>query len=251
MRHKVFLAFPGSDGKYGAFHGLATASRNHDVTVQNYEDGDNFQVLWSWALAQAERGRHTHFAMLHADVCPQEGWLDVILGEMDWYRAAMISAHIAIKDNRGLTSTGILDPANPWRPLRRFTIREMMAKPPGSYTAESFGYGKPYALNHNNGCFAADLRRAEWYETDGDELRIQFAMPRRIIKNAKGYLAQCESEDWYFSRKVAEAGLPTRVTNRVRIVHREGKIEFPNDVPGRYEVDEDNKDLWEQVEMVA
>ena len=66
-----------------------------------------FNMLWCQAYnARRELGL-THFAMCHSDVHPDEGWLDTLLDEMDRTGADVLSAVIAIKDCKGLTSTGL------------------------------------------------------------------------------------------------------------------------------------------------
>ena len=66
-----------------------------------------FNMLWAQAYnARRELGL-THFAMLHSDVHPDENWIDTLLDEMDRTGADVVSAIIAIKDCKGLTSTGL------------------------------------------------------------------------------------------------------------------------------------------------
>jgi hypothetical protein len=248
MRHKVRLGFPGPGGLFGALRGLMTATKwKHDVVITNSDTAHgNFNVLWAEALDLAEAGEITHFAMLHSDTIPEPGWLDVLLGELDAAGVALVSAAIAIKDGRGLASCGIGDPADPWRPLRRFTFKELQGFPE-TFGAAHVGYPGGMLL-HNNGCWVADLRRKEWYaEDENGDLVAYFEFPHRIRRGPDGKRrALGESEDWYFSRQMHKLGIPSRITRKVVIAHR-GQMDFPNHTAwGAYEHDEDLRDKWDR-----
>jgi hypothetical protein len=203
----------------------------HEVTPRNSGNGfDDFNFVWADALNAFEHGEATHFAMLHADVTPDAGWLDVLLSELDRLDADLVSAIIPIKDRRGLTTCGVGDPCDRWNPFRRFTMREVMDMP------ETFGISDtPHPdkyLLHNTGCWACDLRKPLFFETDeGDCLKAFFNFPTRVFRGAKGvFEVGRESEDWFFSRKIHDLGAKTFATRKVRLLHR-GAAEFPNSEP--------------------
>lgn len=245
--HVVRLAFPGHTFCYGAVQGILQATGGtHTLSVSNSGTGwDDFNACWCDALNAYERGEVTHFAMLHADIAPQPGWLDVLLEELDRRELDLVSAVAPIKDYRGLTSSGIGDPADRWRPFRRFTVREVCAMPE-TFTAAEVGYADKYLL-HNTGCWACDLRNPLFRQTDAEgTLRCFFDFPRRSYRDpdSGAFAIACESEDWYFSRQIAALGARTAITRKVRLAHR-GAADFPNNAPwGRQEHDEDTAYKW-------
>lgn len=231
---------------------MMTCTAVHDVDLANHGDPTgNFDALWCEALNAYEDGTRTHFAMLHADVIPQEDyWLDVLLEEMDRFQVGLVSAAIAIKDNRKLVSAGIGDPSNPWLPLRRLTKKEL-GMLPETFGAEEMGYPGGCLL-HNNGCWVADLRRPEWraVNTNGHMI-ASFQFPRRNYRHpeTKRWMTEGESEDWYFSRMAHQLGVPSKVTRKVWLHHR-GVADYSNReeaIPTGYQNgDEDTRHKWDK-----
>jgi hypothetical protein len=222
----------------------STANR-HRVEVHPKESSllaNGFNQLWVDAL---ESG-YTHFAMLHADVVPQNGWIDTLMEELERTGADIISAVSPIKDDRGITSMGIAnDPAYWWTPLRRFTMREIV-RFPLTFSAEDAGYpGR--ALLVNTGCWLADLRNPLWRAEDGrGNLLIYFTIRDRVWKNGEKILCGVQSEDWFFSERLHAVGLKAVATRKVQLQHI-GRFPYPNNIAwGKWESDEDTRPLWEQ-----
>lgn len=205
-------------------------------------------MLWTEAHNAYERGEVTHFAMLHGDITPDQNtyWLDVLLEELDTRNASLVSVVSPIKDNRGLTSTGIADLNDPWRPYRRFTLREVLSRLPATFNAEMAGYpDRP--LLHNTGLWCCDLRREVFRRSINNELDLYFKFPTRAVRGTDGAWAhQRESEDWLFSRELWCRGIrDTYVTSRVRLTHH-GKMDFATfQAWGQFEDgDENTADKW-------
>lgn len=246
LRHKVRIGFPGKSLIWGAAKGLLTASLGaNDVTVSQSGNGwDDMEILWVDALNSASRGEITHFAMLHSDVVPSLGWLDVLANELDDRDADMISVIQAIKDDRGVTSCGIGDPSNPWQAFRRFTVREL-ADLPETFAIEDTPHPDKYLL-HNTGCLIIDLRKRLWRKTDDNGcLKAIFNFPLQAKLQADGtFEHQRESEDWYFSRQIASLGAKTYATRKVQ-THHVGDTGYPNTTDwGRWEHDEHTRHKW-------
>lgn len=240
-RAKVLVGMPGSSLCFGAAQGLLAASLGrHEVQIMNSGNSwDNFNTLWAAALNAFEQGMFTHFAMIHTDVIPCPGWIDVLMDELDDRRADLCSAIIPIKDSRGATTTGIGDPADSWSPFRRFTVRELMTMPE-TFSAGDVGY-EGWPLLHTSGLWVADLSREVFRQTDADgNLIAIFEFQRRIARRDDGkWEVACESEDWYFSRRLWELGANTIATRKVSLRHA-GGVEYANDEPwGSYENGDD------------
>jgi hypothetical protein len=134
MQPSVFLAVP----HYGdlvaeALPSLITASCRTDTTRISLNTNGasllafNFNLLWCAALNQRQDKGLTHFAMHHADIQAEVGWLDQLIDEMAAVQADVLSVVVPIKDEKGLTSTGLQDPKT--CKIRRLTMREIFTLP--------------------------------------------------------------------------------------------------------------------------
>lgn len=220
----VFLAMPrrGQQVAFGAsegYHlwptlGACAVVRGH--TVSSLLD-HTFNRLWCGALNLRARGV-THFAMIHDDVCPMQGWLDVLLDELRFSGADIVSAVVPIKTPEGMTSTAV-ETDDPWFP-RRLTLAEVHALPPTFGDAQVGG-----ELLLNSGLWVCDLHRP-WVDTPEP---LCFQTVNRIVLDGDGqYQAQVRSEDWEFSRATRARGARLLATRKVQLVHA-GECTFPND----------------------
>ena len=238
---RVFLGMPGyGDMTAGAANGLyhATSGQlsiggvDYRVALDRVvKSGSllahNFNGLWcgainldAMAIAQPEEygPRINYFAMLHSDVEPQEGWLDTLIEEMEDRDLDMLGVVVPIKDLQGLTSIALQKPdGDPWRPLCRLTMREVMELPE-TFTADDAGYD----LLLNTGCwvcrFDGELAK-QMHFTINDTIRFD---PERGI-----HVAEVEPEDWNFSRQWNARGLRIGATRKIRINHA-GHMRFGN-----------------------
>jgi hypothetical protein len=235
---RIFLAQPHygnlDPGAARGFH--SWASRRTDCEVIFADAGGSllartFNNLWAHALASAEKGLVTHFAMLHADIQPGEFWLDTLMREMARVQADVVSTIVPIRDDRGLTSTAIDNPANRWQPERRLTMSEVMQLPK---TFDSKGLQDAGLNPHghqllvNSGCWVCDISRP-WVLGDWTQNRpVQFTINDRVYKCPNGqWGVDVESEDWYFSREAARWGARIVATRLVEVKHI-GTQAFPN-----------------------
>jgi len=249
----VLLGFPGRGFDWGPVSAVIGASRHHRfITANNNNGWDDFNALLALALNKFDSGEITHMAMLHGDVMAEQGWLDILIGEMAANNADVVSTVIPIKDQRGLTSTGIGDPSNHWGPWRRLTMNEV-SDLPATFCLDDLAHlgadaDAGHYLLHNTGCWVADLRKPFWREVDETGgLKMIFDFPTRVAKwtNDKWQHFR-ESEDWYWSRKLHEAGARTFVTRKVPLQHIGAQF-FPNSSPwGTYEHDRDTAHNWSQ-----
>jgi predicted O-methyltransferase YrrM len=239
---RVLLGMPGyGEMTAGASRGLWRASKGRDAKVPideisvSYHQGSllaqNFNALWCEALSECHRGRPVHyFAMLHADIEPEDGWLDILIAELEARQLDVLSAVVPIKDPIGLTSTALeRDDKDPWRVLCRLTMKEVY-RLPETFMSEDVGH--PLLLN--TGCWVCRFDPA-WAK------KVRFTINDRIVFNTKTgvYQAQVEPEDWYFSRLCYELGLKLAATRKVRLNHI-GKGRYVNHEPwGQNDFDAD------------
>lgn len=253
--YQVYLAIPGVNFVWGTVTGVIRCTDQHVVHPRNeagrggYACMVDFNGLWTEALNWYDQGKITHFAMLHGDLtpCSEQYWLDELIDIMDAKRSPLVSALVPIKDQRGVYSSGIGDPLQPYGAYRRFTAREVQRELPETFNNRLAGYpDRP--LLHNTGCWVCDLRHPVFHRLNEDGSRkFLFAFPERIVKGADGeWVRQQESEDWFFSRLLWECGEHnTWMTRRVRLQHH-GNMVWPNDIEfGNYVHDDDTAPRWQ------
>lgn len=179
-----------------------------------------FGLLWTQAVMMGEREGFTHFAMQHADVVAQRGWLNILHTEMERLNCDLISVLVPIKDGSGLTSTGIDVQREPIK-FRRISMREAATLP------ETFGIEDTKhpdgTLVVNTGLWLARLNRpwnkrvsfqgVSWvfYYTDGTNSRISV-----------------EPEDWNMSRTLWMQGVKCYCTRKVQAKHMDGRVAYEN-----------------------
>lgn len=224
-RH-VFLGMPG----YGqlsaeASRGFWRASNGNSFvtysTMQSSLLAQCFNGLWCQALnTQADGKQVDYFAMQHSDVEPCDGWLDMLIDEMEAKDLDILGVAIPIKDNRGITSIAIGEPGDNWRVKCRLSLREIHSLP-ATFTSEDVG-GQ---LLLNTGLWVCRFN-PEWNKL------VHFEINDRIVydKQRKLYVAQVEPEDWFFSRLLHELGLKIGCTRLIPLNHR-GQATFTNKVP--------------------
>jgi SAM-dependent methyltransferase len=222
----VYVVMPHRDLRVhlGASEGLHFASLNkYRQVVSNYGTSvltQCFNHLFCEALNARATDGVTHFAMLHNDVIPCKGWLDVLMGEMDAGGYDVVSAVVPLKNSKGLTSTGLDTPGNPWS-VRRLTMTEVCELPP-TFTAADVPFRRGEAqLLLNTGCWLMKLDRPF---VDGLCFRQQDCIS--WVPSEGRYVEQSISEDWDFSRQLHTRGAKIAATRAVPVVHE--RPEFHN-----------------------
>lgn len=214
-----------------------------------------FNQFWATALKLQQKGMPiTHFAMLHADIVPDTGWLEILMEDLLTSGADLVGAVVPIKDPLGLTSTAIDDPKDPFNVTRRLTMNEVY-KLPEVFSATDCGYEEGRLLL-NTGCWVCDFTKP-WRlqsEIDSDTgkevlklrftIRDQIRVHRSKVKNDSGievdkvdYIPVVDPEDWNFSRQLQKLGAKVRATRRVGLDHK-GGLPFSSREPwGEWEWD--------------
>ena len=212
---RIFLGMPGYGTiTGGAARGFFRASRRHDVNLQMREGSllaHNFNLLWCWALNLAKKEKIDYFAMIHADIEPEDWWLDKLIEELESKSLDVLGVVAPIKDTRGMTSIALgREDGDTWRVHCRLTMREVMELPE-TFTSDDVG-GLPVLLNTGLWVCKFDLSWAK---------RCHFRINDRIVCDPDGdYVPEVEPEDWYFSRLLHEQGLRIGCTRKVVIGHR-------------------------------
>lgn len=246
-RYKILLGHPHNGFiTEGAARAMLRPAENHDVLVMPFGGSllaAGFNYLLCAALNMYNEGKITHLAFLHADVAPADSWLDTFAQEMDEHKADLVSGVIAIKDGRGLTSTGVGQLDLEWAPKKRFTVKEILELPP-TFSIADTGYPDDILL-HNSGLWLADLRSEVFHQHDSGGRGLVYFTIRDKIEFIDGkYVHNCEPEDWFFSRRLHEQGAKTFATRKVHIDHI-GWAAYPNDKAWGQDTDEAYRHLWD------
>lgn len=231
QRPKVFIALPSRPGEnmaFGLWQALERMGSGFDVYDKKAIPCSmlplSFNMLWCAALNARKEGI-THFCMIHSDVTPEPGWLEALLAEQKRVGADILSSVIAIKDDRGLSSTGVMNVNT--REMRKLTLEEAwgLQTSDGHCTFDAAGAGFPgHCLLMNTGCWVCDFTQP-WVE------KMCFRFHDHIVKQDDGvWRAACVGEDWLFSIDAWRLGLKAFATLDVK-VHHQGVFQYPNAVP--------------------
>lgn len=220
MAESVFVAVPCGGGllTYKAFPGLCQPSGRARVNLRLLDVGMiglNFNSLWAEALnLRGGWDAPSHWAMHHADVAAPPGWLDVLLDEMARVGADVMSAVVAIKDERGLTTTAVGRDGG--HVLRRLTLREVH-RLPATFSADDVRRAPGETLLVNTGLWACRFTEP-WVEEHC--FRVHDGTRRR----PDGTWEAVElTEDWAFSDWANRRGLKVWATRKVATVHQGGR----------------------------
>ena len=161
----------------------------------------SFNQLW----ATAKNNDADYFAMIHSDVIPDPGWMDVMYKELLETGADIISAVIPIKNNSGLTSTA-LETDDKWNP-RRLTLYEIFDREETFFDPQ---------LLVNTGLWMCKMK-SFWNTKD-----LIFHQEDSCRETKDGLQLLTFSEDWGFSRQAKANGARLFATRKVKLYH-----EFP------------------------
>ncbi len=218
--NRVFIGLPHYGGmEPEAYEGLKLPSKDAYFTVKP-QPGSllclGFNRLWCMALNSRQECGWTHFAMHHADISADPGWLDTLIEEMERAEVDVCAATIPIKDGRGLTSTARYNLTE--KNVSRLSMTELAQLPP-TFLSKHLD---PDILFINTGLWVCDFRRP-WVEQFPG-----FHIMDNVRKDADGiWRARALSEDWKFSYWCHEQGLRIAATRLVPVSHH-GRSKFGN-----------------------
>jgi SAM-dependent methyltransferase len=182
--------------------------------------GDQLWEHWNHGFDGDADKRIDFFVMLHDDVVPDDGWVEVLHGELRRNGADLLSAVVPFKDGRGLTSTGIGIPGPERHLLRRLALAEVFALPE-TFTAADCGY-PGHALLANTGCWIVRLDLPCFRQRNPDgSLKLRFNIEDKVVFNEglNQWQVQTVSEDWLFSFDFQELGGKVACTRKVKLSH--------------------------------
>lgn len=198
----------------------------------------SYNHVWINTLRRVHELNLRYLAILHADIIPDDFWIDKLIHEAEIFDADVMSAVVPIKEASGVTSTGISSD-DPFVPYMRLSQRQIndpafpktfdigminAAMMSGSLDKQHvIDIPSQAKLLVNTGCCVIRVDR-KWCEYAYFTIRDRI---RRVENDMM--IAEVESEDWFFSRLVAELGGLVMATTKVVTEHI-GSVEYRSDL---------------------
>ena len=162
-------------------------------------------MTFNMGLCEAFANEATHYCLLHNDVMPLDpDWLVKLKRIMDENSAVCVSVTLPIKGTKDTSTAKEHETRDPWRSVR-MSQEEVWAMPP------TWEAGDTYLAN--SGCMLLDLR-VPWIH------EVYFQLQDRIVHHPEhGWVPQCISEDWDFTRQLRAHGGKTMITQELKCAH--------------------------------
>ena len=234
MKPTVFLAMPHYSARAHltaaeAFFVTASAGACDIVARRTFGSSllaKAFNMLWAEALTANRNGAARYFVMLHSDIGPERGFVDILMQQIQEHEADIVSAVVPIKSTEGLTSVAF-DKMSPtcFEPSHRLTIREV-ASLPTTFDAEDAGCPGQCMLV-NTGCMIIDMDKPWCHRKRHGRLEALFSIEDCISDVDGTYQVGVAPEDWQFSRLIHRFGGKVMATRAVKLQHY-GEIGFAN-----------------------
>ena len=209
MTRKIFIGVPLHNGMMDSDCALALreVKEPHTLAIQTISLlAFNFNML----MIEAANNDHDWFVMVHGDVVPtSRGWVTTLIDMCERKKWRAISVPLAIKDDRGLTSTSVLRNLKTEK-LSRTELEALPKTFGNAYSKENLG--GPLLIN--TGLMAVDLR--------GFDLSLcHFHIIDKIIKMSDGKWGVANlPEDWNFSCMMNDTGNEYGITREVEAFHK-------------------------------
>lgn len=165
---------------------------------------------------------YDYFAMLHPDIEAQDGWLSLLLDELELVDGDVIHAPVAIKNQDGFTSTAIAYEDDDWSLKRRITTTELQ-KLPETFDAEIIRHHLDQDalwLLPNTGCML--MRAGTWLKDFPG-----FTIRDRVHREGDCWLSDVLPEDWNFGFWCGRNGVEVFGTRKVITKHY-GRMAHPS-----------------------
>lgn len=205
------------------------ATKQHNLLIRCQPGSllaNSYNTLWAQALNLRAQHGLTWFAVLHADIAPEDWWLDKLIDIAETNNADLLSAIVPIKESSGVTSTAISGVDDFMGRIRLTQSQIHRPEIPPTFDIDKLRiamqlvpkqYHVPVPDNArllvNTGCFVCRLD-SEW------STNVEFTINDRMPWYADiGFRPEVEPEDWYFSRRVAELGGRVMATREVVTQH--------------------------------
>lgn len=220
IKPRVALLYPSYNGWF--MHAGAIPSQRYSQTV--IKNGTSIiTTTFNKMLCEVLNSKEefSYLAMIHADIVPDMYFIDTLIEELESNNLDMLSAVVPIKDERGLTSTGLEVENTQWA-VRRLTMREIYDewKLPATFRVEDIPVRKgQQGLLLNSGCWVMRWDR-KWRQN------LFFRQHDRIVwsLSEQKFGNESASEDWDWSRQLLSRGCRLGATTKVGLYHQDPRF---------------------------
>lgn len=218
---KVFLALPMYDGRIEYDSLVAAgllASQRHEVRLfpkAGSRLAFNCTSLWCDAL---NSGAFDLFAMLHSDVIPPAWWLDILTANLIDHDAAFVSALSPIKDESEAFSALYFLEDGRQEVLSKSQADNPALPPCFDASALSVAMNERVTfLMPNTGCMVCRLDRPWCDKVWFQDITVMSMRDGRRVPSGM-------SEDWFFTKAIADHGGKVMTTKALGIGHVGSKV---------------------------
>jgi hypothetical protein len=254
MERRLFIGVPTYNGsmRSEAFDGLRRPSFSAEKWTVQFQHGSLLAYVFNMLLVAAVNSREEFgwniFGMAHNDISFEPGAFDVLMDERERCGADILSVVVPIKDGRGVTSTGIVQPDGS---IRRLTLTEAFNLPEtfdGRDACREMGLPETCRLAVNTGLWVCDLDKIVPLIPKG----LWFSIADSVKELPNGKLkVGVWPEDWNFSRLCHEFGLKVMATRKVPVFHY-GEGRYPSCEPwGTWTTDEGDEPKEEKTPLAT
>jgi GT2 family glycosyltransferase len=210
VSESVFVAVPTYDNKphMKSVIGAYNASATRQCKVALYGSSllaNGFNKLW----LQAVKSGCDIWAMCHADVGPEPGWVDKLLDIADMHGAGICSAAIRIKTDDEWYSIAMAEPG--------CTAHYVLKQQDIDRLPVTFGTEDVQSLTGKGGCLCANT--GLWVCRLSEPWVRQVSFCVRTWIDWDNETALCIPEDWDLSQQLHRLGVKVVCTTAVDVVH--------------------------------
>ena len=168
---------------------------------------DNFNELWCAFM----NGDYEYFAMIHADITAENGWIDKLMYIMEEEKTDVLSVVMPIKDDTGDTSTAFMPDGG--TKVTRLSLKEVQDLPE-TFNGKDVGkmHKESGTLLVNTGLWL--MKKGEWCKKF-----TGFHCLSDIFLDDGKWRARRVSEDWLFSKEVNSLGVKVHATRAIQATH--------------------------------
>lgn len=206
----AFVAIPNHDGRVhvSTLFGMLMASGKRPAFPMAYTSSllpKTFNYLW----AKAIQSDCLYWAMMHSDIGPEPHWLDTLINELETYAPnGIMSACVMIRESNAVSCALDTDEG-----FRRLTVNEVKELPTTFCTGDVRSILDTQGdLVVNTGLWVCRLD-SHWVK------RVFFELRSIVEWDGGDVNVGVEPEDWLFSRRLHELGVPVYGTRAVGTVH--------------------------------
>lgn len=229
MEGTVFLGLPTYNGEFRKEASKsAQVGSNRFQVLTDIEQWSAlpycFNQIWCKVLNLREKYNIQYFAMLHSDIEVEDYWVDKLVKILETQNLDLVGVVSAIKDSRGLTSTGLIDfqsgKCNKRLTLKEIAVIKKTVKVFDIWNLRELGFASHQeVLGVNTGCFVMRVDQRVTQKFNGEYLSFKFKDWVEYREEEGVFVPQFIPEDWDWSLQLSKRGYRIAATAGLRLDH--------------------------------